>query len=242
MAVSRTQPGLVIRPPHGDEYTVVVQGAFRGGTSIIAQIVQFLGIPLGERFCYGDETEASEYLNVEDVEFQQLLHNTDMLIAERPDPEHFPVAKFEALEALIARRNAKYPCWGWKYPANAFWTANTQLLGLLRNPRLISIFRDPVAVATHELELRANEPDPAAHCPLVTFQFVEREYEMLRKSVTEVDCPHLVVSYERALAKKDQSLRLLIEQVAGFLGLQKSPLEIAQVLARVLSVKQSKAA
>jgi hypothetical protein len=34
----------------------------------------------------------------------------------------------------------------------------------------------------------------------------------------------------------------LIEQVAGFLGLQKSPLEIAQVLARVLSVKQSKAA
>jgi hypothetical protein len=242
MAVSRTQPGLVIRPPFGDEYTVVVQGAFRGGTSIIAQIVHFLGIPLGERFCYGDETEESEYLNVEDVEFQQLLHNTDLLIAERPEPAHFPAERFQALEALIARRNAKSSRWGWKYPANAFWTANTQLLSLLRNPRLISIFRDPVAVATHELELRSHEADPAARCPLINFQFVEREYEMLRKSVTEFNYPHLVVSYERALAKKDQSLRLLIEQVAGFLGLEKSPMELSQVLARVLSVKQSKAA
>jgi hypothetical protein len=70
----------VIRLPFGDEYTVVVQGAFRGGTSLISQSVPVLEIPWGERFCYGDETEESEDLNVEDVEFQQLLHNTDLLI------------------------------------------------------------------------------------------------------------------------------------------------------------------
>jgi hypothetical protein len=34
----------------------------------------------------------------------------------------------------------------------------------------------------------------------------------------------------------------LIEQVAGFLGLRKSPLEPAEVLARVLSVKPLNAA
>jgi hypothetical protein len=80
MAIWRTQPGLAIRSPFGVEYTVVVQGAFRGGTSLLVASVPVLRIPLGERVCCGDETEESEDLNIEDVAFQQLRHNTDLLV------------------------------------------------------------------------------------------------------------------------------------------------------------------
>src|SRR5262249_41662750 len=77
---SRYTPTLVVRPAPTSpvrEKTVVVLGAFRGGTSLLAQVVHFLGIPLGQRFrhehlhCYGDK----DYVNFEDVEFQDLLND-----------------------------------------------------------------------------------------------------------------------------------------------------------------------
>lgn len=99
--------------------TVVVLGVARGGTTMVASVLQALGVPMGEKL--GPV--------LEDTELSQAIETRD-------------VAR---LTDLVASRNAAHQKWGWKRPSaieyHDVWRDS------FRNPYIIAIFRDPFAIA-----------------------------------------------------------------------------------------------
>ena len=102
---------------------VVVLGAYRGGTSMVAGVVRKLGIFMGERF----DTESGG-TNHEDLDFQLASHF---------------VIRF-----LIERRNEAHEHWGWKDPASIMNIKKWH--DALKDPKIIFIFRDVFAIAESE--------------------------------------------------------------------------------------------
>ncbi|HBI15681.1 MAG TPA: hypothetical protein DDY20_09240 [Desulfobulbaceae bacterium] len=106
--------------------TIIVCGNFRGGTTAVAQLLDRLGIPLGEKMDPNN--------NCEDLEFQQVLLRETLDRAE--------------LDRLVRERNARHAIWGFKFPgAHLHMPA---MLESFRNPQVIFVFRDPYAVADSE--------------------------------------------------------------------------------------------
>ena len=111
-----------------DEATVIVVGAPRSGTSMIANALISLGVHMG------DQTNDSVF---EDLRIRNsFLHD------------------IAALPGIIQDYNARYPVWGFKYPM-AFRTMSEKI-GQFRNPRFIIPFRDPMAIAKRK-EVSLNE-------------------------------------------------------------------------------------
>lgn len=112
LALNRSDPPSV-------EKTIIVLGAARGGTSMVAAVLQALGVHMGEKL--GPV--------LEDVALSEAVEARDMV----------------RLEEIVARRNAEHAVWGWKRPsaveyAEVWWER-------FRNPHLIAVFRDPFAIA-----------------------------------------------------------------------------------------------
>lgn len=101
------------------EKTVVVLGAARGGTTMVASVLEALGVPMGEKL--GPV--------MEDVALSRAVETRDLA----------------AVDEIIAARNEKHPVWGWKRPSALEHGEVWQ--GRFRNPYIIAIFRDPFAIA-----------------------------------------------------------------------------------------------
>jgi hypothetical protein len=101
------------------EKTVVVLGAARGGTTMVAAVLQALGVFMGEKL--GPV--------LEDVALSQAVESRDLA----------------RLTDIVARRNATHPLWGWKRPSALEYSEVWQ--GCFRNPYIIAVFRDPFAIA-----------------------------------------------------------------------------------------------
>ena len=100
--------------------TVVITGPARSGTTMMAQIVQTLGVHLGDTV---------DVNLLEDLEIRSATREADM----------------EKMEALIEERNQKSPIWGWKYPGSLEHLS--KFSSSLRNPFVIFTFRDPIATS-----------------------------------------------------------------------------------------------
>lgn len=98
--------------------TIVVLGAERSGTSMTAQLLHAMGVPMAMQ------------LNAmgQDPEFSCLYHA----------PLDLDQAK-----KLVAMRNKKNTIWGWKFPGNIL----PLLYDLTRFPHFIVMLRDPLALA-----------------------------------------------------------------------------------------------
>jgi hypothetical protein len=101
------------------EKTVVVLGPARGGTTMVAAVLQALGVNMGEKL--GPV--------LEDVALSQAVEAKDKV----------------RVQQIVARRNAAYLLWGWKRPSalelSEVWQDS------FRNPHIIAVFRDPFAIA-----------------------------------------------------------------------------------------------
>lgn len=101
------------------EKTVIVLGAARGGTTMVASVLNALGVYMGK------ETGTL----IEDVEIISAVRTGNSVL----------------MKELVDNRNANYPIWGWKRPSAIryypFWKDS------FRNPYIIAIFRDPFAIA-----------------------------------------------------------------------------------------------
>lgn len=102
------------------EKTIVITGPSRSGTTMLAQIIQSLGIPLG------DTVDINLF---EDVEIRDATRSGDMV----------------AMNTLIADKNRKNAVWGWKLPSSLEYLSSFS--SHLRNPFIIFTFRDPVATS-----------------------------------------------------------------------------------------------
>lgn len=211
----RSNPALVANPPTGaSQKTVVVLGAFRGGTSMVARVLQQLGVFMGSEFAEPDR----EYETSEDRAFQHLLHRRDLLARADLTPGDFSAGELRALRALVAERDAAHDLWGWKYPGTVLWCLHAGLERQLRNPHFVTVFRDPLAVLQHELDKGTIKPDRVRARDGRSFAWVALQYRRLVEHVSRSGAPHLLVSYERLATGGAEARAALVDALCAFLG------------------------
>lgn len=196
---SKTSGGLVnwgiaeINPaPFTGQATIVIAGLTRSGTSMIGSLLHCLGVPLGEKF---------DKAVFEDVELARLLEGGDD----------------GGFQKAVAARNSAHRVWGFKRP-NAYRRLE-HIVGQLRQPRLIVLFRDVLAIAMRnhvsmQMEILSTLP-----------RYIE-EYRALADNLAKVKCPALLVSYEKFTQFPEQS----IMRVAEFCGLEIGPEKLEQAV------------
>ena len=101
------------------EKTVVVLGVARGGTTMVASVLQALGVHMGEKL--GPV--------MEDVALSEAVENRSKA----------------QIKKIVAQRNELYPIWGWKRPS-AIEHSNVWQ-NAFRNPYIVAVFRDPFAIS-----------------------------------------------------------------------------------------------
>jgi hypothetical protein len=149
----------------------------------------------------------------------------DNLEGNNEDPlfMHKPVSR---LKEVIRLRNSSHAVWGWKFPKAA-----QQLplyLKSLRNPHLIIVSRDPVAIALGNQ--RWNGPEMAKN-----FRFALNEaavYNMQNIGLAlAANVPTLLVSYEKFRGNFEDT----IDMVASFLDIIKPEGELRSRLVQYVS-------
>ena len=234
-------PFHIVTPSIAGAKTVIVLGAFRGGTSMIAGAVDALGISMIAR----SKAENPEYDNWEDKEIQDILHHGAYPV-QLLNCGYFPRAvsqsqvqsgeyrqaaeivadfqrkaesKLTEFRGFVSERN-QAGSWGWKYPGTALWLLKTKLLQEVRNPHIITIFRDPVAIWQRETSVGLKTQNFQQE--KASFRYATVQTEMLVECATTLKCPQLVVSYERA-TRDDLSKKSLAEGMRSFLQLPENP-------------------
>jgi hypothetical protein len=177
-------------PPQG-ERTIVITGTPRGGTTMVAECVGTLGVPIGVSIPAGEES-----FNLEDPEFQAVLH------LESPGEIDMP-----ALRTLILRRNMAHKIWGFKLPMAL--NSLSILEQELRNPQFVLVFRDPLAVSSREVISVGLDAMYAMRRALV---WQERMIDFAESSGARC----LLLSYEKAL----QFPEIAVDLLASWCGLE----------------------
>jgi hypothetical protein len=176
--------------------TFIVTGIARSGTSLIASLLKEAGVFMGA-FLHNVVNEDAQILEV--------LRRRDM----------------ETLKTLVRNRNAENAQWGFKVPNLHAYLKHTEL-GMFRNPHLLVIYRDPVAVAVRNaLSEHYSEVDAlvnSANAMHSMAQFARR-----------AECPVLLLSYEKALSLPNT----MIERVLEFCGLALHDADRARLLMQV---------
>lgn len=121
----------------------------------------------------GSEINTSVY---EDEEITQILANRD----------------HDGLRQVVQRRNASHPRWGFKCPMLND-ALDPDQLELFDSPRLIVAFRDPVAIAVRTSLSEYQHLLPALEGAIT-------QQAALVGFLRQIECPCLLVSYEKALA------------------------------------------
>jgi hypothetical protein len=182
------------RSPH--EKTLLVTGLARSGTSMLAALLQAAGVWLGDH--------VYEPIN-EDAEITQILQARD----------------FTRLDELIERQNASTPIWGFKMPDLHLFLQHDELQRF-RNPHLIAIFRDPVAVAARNALSEQYDGEQA---------MIEATSAMysLAQFVRASRVPYLLLSYEKALVFP----RAFIDNIVDFCGVTLDEAQRTELLQHV---------
>jgi len=190
--------------PADPERTIVITGTPRGGTTMVAECLRTLGLPLGVT---GPATGAQ--FNLEDPEFQTLLG--------RESPGEIDL---QSLRALALRRNLEHRVWGFKLPMalNSLPILEQEL----RGPQFIMIFRDPIAVSSREVVAVGIEAVDAMRRTLI---WQERMISFVESSSARC----LLLSYEKAL----QFPEITAGMLASWCGLEASTERLNQAAATI---------
>jgi hypothetical protein len=178
------------------EKTLLITGLARSGTSMLAALLQAAGVWLGDH--------VYQPIN-EDAEITQMLRARD----------------FTRLDALIRQQNAKMPIWGFKMPDLHQFLQHDEMVRF-RNPHLMVIFRDPVAVAARNVLSEQVDGTQA---------IIDATSAMhaLTRFVRASHLPFLFLSYEKALVFP----REFIDNVIGFCGIVLDEPKRAELLEHV---------
>lgn len=181
--------------------TLIVCGIERGGTSMVAQVLAALGVFMGENL------EAT----AEDHEIGLLVK----AVIATPTDENIAALKEE-----IGRRNAVREQWGFKVP-NIFLAPD--IMGWLRSPVLVCIFRDSLAIAQRVTSAMRRDTEAA----LASVGWLQTG---LLKLFVTTPLPAVGFSYEKALLKPDA----FVEELIAALGLAPSEAQRAAATACIV--------
>jgi hypothetical protein len=143
---------------------------------MVALVLRGLGVPMGEGLAE----------NHEDLDFYNLLHSHNF------SPR--------SIAPLVSDRNSKFIVWGFKSPLLLEEGALRHILPLLRNPILIIVFRNPLAVA----ESREQRDGVNVLKGLLTW---DRLFGHVRDAMEASSCPVLGVNYEAAIRRPAEFIR-----------------------------------
>ena len=179
--------GFISRPgaapaASSDGRTFIVSGVARSGTTMAATVLREAGLFLG-------------------ASLAEVVHEDRELLAILQSGQR------ELLAGAIARRNAEHRDWGFKIP-NIHAYLRSRDLSRFRNPHLILLFRDPIAVSVRNaisemFDQFATMADTAS-AQLSVIEFVRA-----------TDCACLLMSYEKALIFPER----FVQAMTGFCGL-----------------------
>lgn len=161
-------PGIVVTSANGAApraRSVVVVGTYRGGTTMVARMIEALGAFLGG---------AAAGVVREDPEWARLL------------APRWP--RWRSVSELASSRSAAHPLWGLKFPGAVRHLP--RLLRLMPEPRLVVVFRDPLAVAVRE-HLSMGTAGASA------LDHAVAQLRQLARSLRKTQTPWLAVSYEK---------------------------------------------
>jgi hypothetical protein len=181
-----------------DILTVIVSGIGRSGTSMVAKVLDAAGIPMGR---------TNNLAVYEDQEFLQALLNFD----------YIHMAK------LINARNQAHARWGFKFASIQNHILPPQLLQF-RNPHLILVMRDPVAIASRSLFSDAERRSADE----VIANVAQQSFDMMNL-VQKAECPTLLMSYEKFVAFPEAA----IDSICAFCGLALAPAQREKALAAI---------
>jgi hypothetical protein len=160
--------------------TFLVSGLGRGGTTMLANLTR----------------EALLHKAGRDGAGADPLHDTfEVLNALRSSGVD--------LDAFIARENARFRDWGLKAPMLAGYLAPHELTRF-RNPHLLMVFRDPVAIAVRAAKSESVDV-------LTALRSNAEATPGLLSLVEGSTCPALLISYEKAITFPDDLVDALIQ-------------------------------
>lgn len=198
--MDRTNHGMILagaaEPDLTAPYTLIVSGVARSGTSMLATILHTAGVTMG------------------DPPLDVVIEDGEILAAARSGQDTL-------LRQIIARRDAAHAVWGFKLP-NLPSYLPADRVAWFRNPRMILIYRDPVAVAVRDSLSEYFDPRATLvstlHGMIGMIGFAER-----------VGCPTLMLSYEKAIASPERTVRAVLR----FCGLRVSDDMMADLVLQV---------
>jgi hypothetical protein len=186
------EPAAVIRKgtalPHGAPRTLIVVGPARSGTTMVAKMLHDLGIFMGERL--GGTCQDALMSEIS----RALFHG-------RVEISH------PRIEEVLRSRDRLFPVWGWKFTDHLF----EPLYAKTRNPHLILVFRDPVAIATRESVSQGR-------AVLSGFRRAIQQLADFGQLLASTPYPCLAISYERGLQRKPE----LVDALLDFAGTKAS--------------------
>ncbi len=176
--------------------TIVVTGVARSGTSMVAAVLRSAGLHMGD-FVH-------DVVN-EDAQMLEIVRSNDLGL----------------LRTTIEHTNARHASWGFKIP-NLHAHMRYDSLHLFRNPHLVVVYRDPIAVAVRNALSEHTDQ-------LAGVLAASAAMQAMTRFAQQAGCPLLLLSYEKILGFPP----LLIDSLADFCGLALAPAARAALLTEV---------
>jgi len=210
------------RSPTTTPQILVLTGMHRSGTSLMASLLQAMGVHVGDRLLAGDRTNAPGYFEDEDfLEFQRqiLIDCCDGDDGGWPDwgwteSESLDRGKFAdyttAARQILARRarRSDVATWGWKDPRTTllldFWDR------LLPEARYVLVYREPWDVVDSCVRLKSGVFDRQPHMVLNIWAYYNRHLLDFYKRHRD-RC--LLVSTRAVLDRPEEFSRLLASKL-----------------------------
>ncbi len=167
---------VTLREKHQQQRTVVVSGVGRSGTTAMIRALYSMGLPKTGKLTTAtqDDHSIGQHLNAAD---------RGKLVDE------------------VTRRDNLHDCWGFKWP---MVFRDKHLLNVLRNPVMVLMSRDPVAIAR-----RAADAKRFCRMPVDQWltQVTDANHDMLRFALHETTMPVMLCSYEKLITQPVTCLR-----------------------------------
>jgi hypothetical protein len=205
--------------------SVVVLGMGRSGTSLVAGILEILGVNMGDSLKQASKSNPKGYF--EDLDFVHLMEEIFQNAKKGGNywnpPTHEEILaqrdKFDdRIRRLVSKKQSENQIWGWKMP----WTNLTIELFLpyLSNPNFVIVFRNPIGNAHSFVE---HNKILSLFESLKLINFYNKEIlEFLER---HPNLPKIFISFEKILSNPNTEARSL----ANFLGLDLSKVKIKKV-------------
>ncbi len=184
-------------------------GQIRSPKTLVLTGVARSGTSMVARVLHGAGVYLGENLDhvvFEDNEFSALFDETDL--------------DLERYRTLLRQRDDRFPIWGFKRPHLHVHGPST--VRHCRNPFVVLTVRDAVAIA--ERNAISEHRDPFESLTLASFDL----QKMLEFSKA-LDCPVMLVSYEKAVSQPD----CFVDRLLEFCGLHLDPADVAPLVALV---------